>query len=87
MIIERSNKNFKDYYETIDVIRMGGYVCVYKGIDKKNKGIEGSKGYKYRKDKRKPFIQIWNKGNRRIIKIIYRRIYSRIWKYEDMLKQ
>ena len=34
---ERIKQNYKEYYETIEVIGMGRYGCVYKGRDKKQK--------------------------------------------------
>ena len=33
-MIERSNKNYKDYYETINVIGSGGFGIIYEGKEK-----------------------------------------------------
>ena len=40
---ERIKKNYKEYYEIIEVIGIGGYGCVYKGRDKNTKEMRAIK--------------------------------------------
>ena len=40
---ERSKQNYKDYYETIEMIGEGGYGCVYKGREKETNEIRAIK--------------------------------------------
>ena len=40
---ERIMKNYKEYYEIIEVIGIGGYGCVYKGRDKNTKEMRAIK--------------------------------------------
>ena len=40
---ERTKHSYGNYYETIKVIGMGGYGCVYKGRDKKTKELRAIK--------------------------------------------
>ena len=40
---ERSKQNYEEYYETIKVIGIGGYGCVYKGREKKTKEMRAIK--------------------------------------------
>ena len=40
---ERIKKNYKEYYEIIEVIGIGGYGCVYKGRNKKTKEMRAIK--------------------------------------------
>ena len=42
-MIQRSKKNYKDFYEILDVIGKGGYGCIYKGRDKKTKELRAIK--------------------------------------------
>ena len=42
-MIERSNKNYEDYYEIIKVIDRGGYGIVYKGREKESKELRAIK--------------------------------------------
>ena len=40
---ERIKKNYKEYYEIIEVIGIGGYGCVYKGRNKNTKEMRAIK--------------------------------------------
>ena len=42
-MIERSQQNYKKFYETLDVIGIGGYGCVYKGKEKETKELRAIK--------------------------------------------
>ena len=42
-MLDRSKKNYEDYYEIIKVIGVGGYGCVYKGREKKTKELRAIK--------------------------------------------
>ena len=54
---ERSKQNYKDYYETIEVIGIGGYGCVYKGREKKTKELRAIKVINIEKIKEKLLSQ------------------------------
>ena len=40
---DRTIKNYKEYYDIIEVIGIGGYGCVYKGIEKSTKELRAIK--------------------------------------------
>ena len=84
---DRSKRNYEDFYEIIKVIGIGEYGCVYKGKDKETgesraikviyiENIKEKLLSQYEREEMAEQLNLW---------FMYKWIYSRIWKYENML--
>ena len=70
---ERIKQNYEEYYETIKVIGIGGYGCVYKGRNKKTKKlraikvmdiekIEENLSSQYEREEIEEHLKLWIEG-------------------------